>query len=434
MSSPIDLRIWRNDDLSPNDPFFQIIPHAIPRLKSLAIRGSPEDLAEGTAQLSHPAPLLESLTIEMKSERLVLQWGHPIATTLFNGDLSSLRELCLDNIRTELPWRNMINLTSFTLRRTSPGDLSIGNLLDFIESAPNLYNIELHSIFPTSDAQNGRLVSLECLRSMAIEGGPPSLLLDHLLIPIGTELKTIGGRLSGDTAKDLLPSSLDNLRNLSGFIEIDLHVHGFLPRIEFIGPNGKLCLTPTNIHPDPTIPALVSLAEFDTSKAERLKIFGGYFPTEDYLYQALLPMENLRVLTLSRCKYVSSFVQALRPGIGSSEVIVCPKLEELVIVLCTKGEAFDIKDVIGVVTARESGGAKLGTVRIVGGWGELDAWGVSELRKHVLHVEFGQYGLGEADGNSGDGCDSNDGDEGGDEDDESGDYIGEESSDNNEDD
>jgi len=441
-SSPIGLWIWRNGDLSPDDPFFQVIPYAIHRLKSLVIHGSPEDLTEAAAQLSHPAPLLESLTVKSGSEHNP-QWSQRIPTILFNGDLSSLRKLRLEWIRTELPWRNMINLTSFTLRRMTYGDLSVCNILDFFESAPNLCNIELYSITPTSGVQKGRLVLLGHLKRMVIEGGPPSLLLDYLLIPAGAELTSTGGDLFGTDFEDLLPESFDNLGNLSDFTEIRLYVYGTLPRLQFSGPNGKLCLVPATLLFDTTIPALSSLAEFDTSKTERLEIVGGRSKFEDYLYQALLPMENLRVLTLSRCEDISSFAQALRPRMGSSEVMVCPKLEELVLVPSTEGEVFNIGDVVDVVTARASRGAKLRTVRMVGRWG-LDERDVSGLKKHILSVEFspgvraegddGYYGDSgdESDDDSGDKSDddssggSNDGGESGDCGDEDGDDNNEE--------
>jgi hypothetical protein len=67
----------------------------------------------------------------------------------------------------------------------------------------------------------------------------------------------------------------------------------------------------------------------------------------------------------------------------SAEVVVCPKLEELVI---EHMEMVDIKNIIRMAAARASRGAKLKSVRIVsqGGFVQID---VLELKKHVLHVE-----------------------------------------------
>ena len=54
-----------------------------------------------------------------------------LETTLFNGDVS-LHTIYLMRICTELPWRNMVNLTSFTLGYNLPGEVTIRQLLDFL--------------------------------------------------------------------------------------------------------------------------------------------------------------------------------------------------------------------------------------------------------------------------------------------------------------
>lgn len=55
---------------------------------------------------------------------------------------------------------------------------------------------------------------------------------------------------------------------------------------------------------------LKSLAPLDTSKTERLETASSIHPSGGYLYQALLSMENLRSLMLSRCENLSAFVDA----------------------------------------------------------------------------------------------------------------------------
>ena len=134
---------------------------------------------------------------------------------------------------------------------------------------------------------------------------------------------------------------------------------------------------------------LEALARFDTSGAQRLDIERGNTLSGDPLCKALLPMKNLLTLTLARCKRLSAFAHALNPNTGSSEVVVCPKLGELVFVLRPDEEKFDLGSVIEMTAARALGGAKLRTVRIVDGQGNLDPGGVLELRKHVLHIEYG---------------------------------------------
>ena len=187
---PINLVLDRDDGVSPDDPFFRVIPCVIGRLKSPYIRGRPRHLQDITAHLSHPAPLLEGLSI-CGSHTFPLHQCHVLTSELFNGHLSLLRKLSLESIHTEFPWRNMVNLTSLTLFLASPNETSVRHLLDFLEGAPHLRVIELGLATLTSDTQNGRLVPLKCLERMYINSsGPVSLLLDHLLIPVGARLRT----------------------------------------------------------------------------------------------------------------------------------------------------------------------------------------------------------------------------------------------------
>ena len=288
-SSPINVTLIRSHDLSPNDPLLQIVPHAIGRLKSLYVGTTPGSFPDIISRLSLPAPLLEDLTID-GGYVYSPQWNPVLTPALFNGDLSSLRELHLLSVRTELPWRDMANLTSFTLVSTSQGEVSVGRLLDFFESAPRLREVFLHYATPTSSAQNGRLLSLSCLKRMEIIGdGPSSLLLDHLLIPIGAKLTTQVDSL-GPLIEDHLPKSLDNLRNLSGFTDIHLYATGRYPRVQFSGLNGKV--TMNSVARTDTHVALKSLARFDTSKVERLEINCNDILSRDLPYQTLLPMEG----------------------------------------------------------------------------------------------------------------------------------------------
>ena len=370
--------------MSPDDPFFQIIPRATGRLRSLSIMGPSQDMEAVTSHLSHPAPLLENLLIRYDG---MMSFRSPVlASTLFNGDLSSLRMLSLESIYTELPWRNMVNLTSFALFHTPPRTVSVGQLLDFFESAPHLEEVTLYSATPTAGAPNGRVVSLACLKSMHIDDqNPSSVLLDHLLIPAGAKLD-IWGNLVGSLIGKHLPRSLDNLKNLSDFTTIQLQSDGYHTRINFSGPNGQVNVTLRAFSDNPTDFTLGSLAEFDTSRTEKLEICRGYLLTGDPLYQALLPMKDLRTLTFSECRNPDIFIRALQPSTSSSEVVVCPKLEELVLVVFTGETMFRITRATEMAAARASRGKKLRTVRIAGGWSAAN-FDVSELRKHVWNVE-----------------------------------------------
>ena len=381
-SSPISLSLYRDGPTLPHDPFFGIIPHVVGRLVSLFIKGAPINLQDITSHLHRPAPLLEELLIR-SSGGPAPRHDQVLPPTLFNGDLSSLRKLHLQGVRTELPWRNMVNLTSFVLGRM-PTNISVQQLLDFFESAPHLCDINLYSVTPFPTALYGRLVTLACLKRLEIaDCGPSYLLLDHLSIPVGVIL-TVRGRLIRSLIGDLLPKSLDNLRNFSNFTAIQLSVIGPYPRIEFSGPNGRVNMILTNTLAKETHLVLESLAQIDTSKTECLVIEEGRpRALRDPLYQTLLPMTDLRTLKISRCRSPHIFTQALRLGMNSSGV-VCPKLEELI--LESPDEALDVKSVVGMTAWRAWKGKKLRTIRIVDGRGEPDPKIISGLKKHVSHV------------------------------------------------
>jgi len=387
-SSPISLSLCRDDHVFPSDPCFQIIPHAIGRTKSLSIYGVPENLQDITAHLTSPAPLLERLSIYGDYRRMS---RHPVLTSaLFNGDSSSLRELSLECVRTGLPWRNMVNLTTFSLTHTLSGDCSVRHLLDLFESAPRLRDIFLYCATPTSGAQDRRLVSLTCLKEIKISDcGPPSALLDHLLIPVGAEL-ILKADLLHSLVGNLLPRSLDNLRNLSNFTTIKLYIDNFHPRIILSGPNGRVRMVPKTSRVGMTGSMLGSLAQLDTSTTQRFRIENGNLLPQD-LYQALLPMKDLRALMLDECRSPDTSVRALHHNTSSSGAVVCPELEELVFVLRFGRGVFDLEDVVKMAEARASRGRKLKTVRVVHRGYEPDPEDVSELRKHVGHVECGPW-------------------------------------------
>jgi len=387
-SSPINLSLDLSEGILPCDPVFQIIPHATGRLKSLSVKGLIEDVEVITSHLSHPAPLLEHLLI--RPHPPYTPGDYPtLPSALFNGDLSSLRTLCLEFVHTELPWRNMVNLTSFTLSNISSGAFSIRWLLDFFESAPYLEEVKLCYSTPTTDTQGGQLVSLACLKSLEIDSDrPTSILLGHLLIPAGAKLE-IQANLIISTIGELLPRSLDNLRNLSDFTAIELCPEGnYYQDIKFSGPNGQVAITIRSFRDNRTGSILRSLAELDTSKTERFEINTDNLLSREPIYQALLLMKGLRTLMVSRCINPDIYICALQPATSSLEAMVCPKLEEIILVLQFKG-TFDITSMIEMAAARALGGKKLRTIRIIDvrGGAELD---VSELRRHVWNVEYGR--------------------------------------------
>jgi len=178
-----------------------------------------------------------------------------------------------------------------------------------------------------------------------------------------------------------------NPKNFSNFTAIRLHRTG----MEFSGPNGQVKIALRTSRDGSTELTLGSLAELDTSKTERLEIEDGDLLSKEPLYQALLPMKDLRTFTLSDCISPGVLIRALQPTTSSSEVMVCPKLEEFVLVhypFYFGLEPPEMTSTIVMAAARASRGGKLKTVRILcrHGTAGLD---LSELRKHVWNVEYG---------------------------------------------
>jgi hypothetical protein len=99
-------------------------------------------------------------------------------------------------------------------------------------------------------------------------------------------------------------------------------------------------------------------------------------------------MKNLRTLTLSRYCDLSTFTNALDPNTNPSEPVVCPGLEELVLVPDKYMNTIDIKDVVGMAAARASRGARLRSVRVISKR-KVKKMDVLELEKHVLRVKCG---------------------------------------------
>ena len=111
-SSPINLSL-DGDNAVPSSPFLEVLSGATMRLKSLDIEMPPRGLQPISSYLTRPAPLLRVLSIR--------GCGNPrLPPALFKWDLSSLHELRLRDVPTELPRRNMVNLMSFALAYGSP--------------------------------------------------------------------------------------------------------------------------------------------------------------------------------------------------------------------------------------------------------------------------------------------------------------------------
>jgi len=394
-SSP--LKVYLREERYGYKPFSEdalllTIPH-LGRLKSLSIVGSEECFVElVNKHFNCPAPFLEKLFICFH--------GHPFAITaaILDGNPSSLRELDLHGAITDLPWKNLANLTTFDFRQASNDEISVTQLLDFFEHARLLRNIQLLGAFPTtSNAPLGRVVSLPSLKKLRIIDEPAhSILLNHLLIPSGALLVLefdFDSEESPITA--YLPGDLKNINNLSSITSINLC---YKPRValRLDGPSGGLHVLGTwtgAATPPPIVHHLVlrSLNRFCISATERfavaaystpLSLLAGHFPP----YQTLLLMNALRTLVLIDGHNVP-FIAALNPCRIPSGTLVCPKLKDLVLYI-KKPEWFCIRELLEMAKERSSRGARLSTIKIFSPQELVPAKEVLKLRDHVSCVKY----------------------------------------------
>jgi hypothetical protein len=156
--APINLLLYRTMDIHPHDPFFQVIPHTTGCLKSLFVRGMLESIQVTTSHLSHPVPLLEHLSMHVE-ERVTFS----SSTTIYTLQWRSLLVMCCVWSSFAPSYRNMANLTSFTLT----GAVSIGQLLSFCVTSkkPNSASKPQRLAFEVSD----RYCRRTCLRAYALK-------------------------------------------------------------------------------------------------------------------------------------------------------------------------------------------------------------------------------------------------------------------------
>ena len=384
--SPLEISFAPPGLLCRRDAFDLTLPF-IGRFKALTLSGFSRNIIELTKHLGTPAPLLDKLDIQVRTPDAVTNEG-----ILFGGDLSSLRELCLHGIIPDLPWQNMTNVTTFDFRHAPEYSITTTQLLNFFEHAP-LCEITLVESFPhSSDAPAERTVSLPHLKLFRIRSfSPHSAVLNHLHIPIGA-LVTMEFELDSDTCpiQHHFPRSLDNLGNISHITSINLDFYDRMS-MRLQGPSGGLYALgfcdgiPDSLESEHLV--LQSLRKFPISTIERFTMGFLSVDTENGgpVYQTLLLMENLRTLVLGDFDH-TSFVSALNPNRNASNVVICPKLEELSFII----ESPYINEISEMAKVRALRGAKLATVVIFSAEEFIPA-GVFDLESHVSRVEYKSY-------------------------------------------
>lgn len=386
-SSPLDVRLQHiHDNWDLEDVLFPVIPH-IPRLKSLVVQAHVSPVA--LSHLRNRAPLLEELCVDNTAD-LTPDFG----SKLFGGDLSSLRKLRLSGFTTHVPWNNMANLRDFNLSCPHECEMTVTQLLDFLESAPLLHTVTLEDpILGSSNAPPARIVPLPHLNSLTITDEQPSILLKHLFIPVGALLK-LWLIFEGEfPLRDYLPETSPNLTNLSHITTVNLRFNDYGNFVRLSGPNGSLRLLDRwedDVTMDHRI--LRSLGSGAPSAMQKLTIslYAHPYPIgiEDCpVFQTLSSIKNLRTLVLSECNN-QPFILALDPEKNASGLVLCPHLQELTLYTSPLLHPPYTRRLITMAKNRASRGAKLSSLTIVdlGGLGLRDE--VFGLKEDVMHLDY----------------------------------------------
>ena len=389
-SSPLEVHIGDSSEA----PSHLVVPH-IGRLKTLYVRTTSSSVPPALVEhFSCHLPLLEKLTIESAYDYLP-----PLPDELFDGDLSSLRELSLDGVLPPLPRKDMSNLTTLALCDMPMDGFHLTRLLNFFDSAPRIRYIDLRTSIPgSSDVPAERVVSLPHLKKFETNAQPTqSTLLNHLSIPAGASLtqEFYFGR-EEPPIQMCLPKSSDSLLNLSHITTVNLsfgpyqrflRLHGLSGELRVLG-RGK-CEKANYAVVDQL---LRSLGRFDLSRNRRLVVEQCHARSpspgsiaECATYQTLNSLKDLYSLTLIRCGNLLFFL-ILDPGTNPSTTVLCPKLKE--ITLYIKGpDDLPVDELLKMAEERASRGAKLSVITIVSTGTLAPKRDVFQLRKHVSRVK-----------------------------------------------
>ena len=388
-SHPFEISLTQSKRISySNDALLMAVPH-INRLSSLTICVPSKTLSHLFSHFPFPAPFLKELKVILN---LNDPWSEPVVpSTIFPDHLSPLRKLSLSNVVTDLPWRNLSNLTVFEFRHVPNivDPLFMGQLLNFFESAPLLRKIALLDSIPTSSGvPPGRVIPLLNLEKLIIEDLPArSTFLDHLSIPMGASLCLDFSFPTGGGSP--IPVCLANdFKNLCNITTINLIVS--IPqwtRMRLKGPSGELstcgCRNTSSL--------FRSLGKFDLSKTQRLSVTAHGLAPEDAfanspIFQTLSPMKNLRTLTLIGVDNLP-FIHALNPEKNRSRTVLCSELEELVLYIGTL-DRFHLEELKKMALERDKRSSKLSSVIIVSLGGVCSREAVFSLRKYISRVEY----------------------------------------------
>ena len=203
--------------------------------------------------------------------------------------------------------------------------------------------------------------------------------------------------LEGSSLLGYLPEVSPNLKNLSHITAVNLYFGPMRKYVRLSGPSGSLRLLASpdfsehrrineSTAEDEVLRSLVPIL----SKTQRL-VVSGYTESDPAdaencpLLRFFSSVHNLRTLTLTECNNLP-FVLALNPEDNPTKVVLCPKLEEILLYVELE-DNFHIQSLIDMAKNRESRGAKLSSVVAIGLGGFQPGEEMFNLREHVVSVE-----------------------------------------------
>lgn len=351
-----------------------LIPH-VHRLKSLIICG--RILPRRLGPFCGNTPLLQKLSIIAMGPIETDYIPGPFETELSEKDLSSLYELTLEGVTTTLPWRNLTNLRVVNLVNYFPEEQTVTQLLDFFESVPLLHTVQIQGPIQGFSETPERLVPLPNLKEFYSSGPEPHLiLLRQLHIPVGASLFMM--LRFQDVNEELpllecLPDRSPNFSNISRITSANLFLGDKFKYIQFSGPSGALRIgvsmwdrgLPSYYSVDRQI--LHSLSN-QTSATQRVTVKGYRHLGSDkiekcLIFQTLFPPNDIRTLVLIDCSN-RHFIRALDPEEIPSNVVLCDKLEDLVIYI-RWSSLLNLEQLDRMVKNRALRGAEISSVTLV---------------------------------------------------------------------
>jgi len=387
-SQPLDISLMQSETISYcNYALLMTIPY-INRLSSVTICAPKDTLSSLFDHFPFSALSLKELNVEHPYLHIR---GPIIPSTIFPDRISPLRKLSLYCTATDLPWRNLSNLTVFELTRGrerlySP---SVGQLLDFFESTPLLRKVALldGSIPDYSTVPPGPAIPLLNLEKLTIDPLPAhSTFFDRLSIPKSASLDL---RFSFSYDSPPIPVCLTNFSSLY-IATINLSVGEVLQmRMRLNRPGGVLCMR--NVQQARGTSSLSqSLGKFDFSETRRLSVTANRSSSYDqtHIFHTLGLMNNLRTLALNEVDN-NPFIHALNPEANESHTILCPELEELVIYIKTQ-YYLNTDHLSETVQKRAMRSSKLSSITIIDlreGY-QSHKQAILALRKYVSRVEY----------------------------------------------